>query len=929
MTSWPNGIGYQIPRGVLYAVNRLIAAGLLFPDAAVSEWSPSECYPEEILHRHSLLEPEASAEVTPFFDLRHYRVQAGDMLSSGQNALLHFFEVGLAHHLSPHPLIEPEWMFQQRPSLFAGGMDARNFAEALCRDMCDPSPFLDCVWYRFTHDLPQDTSVIAHYLTQGLSHNLAPNSFINPAHYAAHYADAPRSGLPLLQHILGIGDAEARCPGEGFDPTWYGKRYLGSGVTAGTLEFFLRHGQALGHQPIERRLDSGTSEIRAHPTADIPRSEESAVMLRRATRLREAIYRRHRLRLEAFIERPILPVNITDHEAAISKLVFSKKRAQMDVLIPVYNEFELTVECLASLQRSKGHLQIRVLLADDCSTDPRFALLRAVPGLVLLRNPTNLHFLRSCNAAFKRVNAPYLLLLNNDTQVMPGCLEALLKAMQDNPMAGAAAPMMLYPNGRLQEAGCAIRRNGETSMIGVGDDPERVSYGIPRRIDYGSAACLLVRSDALGGQLFDERYAPAYCEDADLCLRLAEAGWSTIYVPEARVVHHLSVSTSRDSQRRRVQLARRNQQKLQEKWQERLSKMNEVRLLAFYLPQFHPIARNDIWWGKGFTEWTNVSRALPSFHGHYQPHLPSDLGYYDLRLTEIMGEQQELAQRYGVEGFVVYYYNFGADRVLEQPMEALLRRPDVHFRYALCWANENWTKHWDGGTREMLLEQSYDDATLDSVISDMLRFAGDTRAIQVNGNPLVVVYRPLLLPDAPGFAHRLRKRFVEMGFPGVHLAYVESMEALERRVTPAELGFDACIEFPPQGVGAPYQRPVSTAKRVWNGRVYDYAGTVENATDREAVGYARYPGIFPSWDNTARQPLAGTILHDVEPELFGVYAEAKIEHAIEHFTGDERLLFINAWNEWAEGAHLEPDRAFGHRWLVALRSAMLAKGVLP
>ncbi|UPY36023.1 glycoside hydrolase family 99-like domain-containing protein [Sediminicoccus sp. KRV36] len=927
MTNWKNGIGYQVPRGVLAAVTRLTESGLLFPSALAPSWLDRKIYPEEILHRYASLDADDAIKIAPFFDADHYRQQAGSMLAPDQNALLHFLQIGLMHLLSPHPLIEPSWMVKQRPALFADGIDARTFAEVMCRDVCDVSPMLHHVWYRFKHDVQQDIPVLVHYLSEGLAQNLPPNPFVNPAQYAARYADAPRSGFKLVQHIMTVGDAEGRTPGEGFDPEWYGKRYLGSGVTSGTLNFFLRHGISHGHSPREVRSDGATPEVRAYPTADVLRTEDGIAMQQRATRLRAAIYRRQRRRLEAFVERSVLPVSITDHAAAISDLSFACSNPIIDIIIPVHNEFELTVECLLALQRAKGIIPVRIILADDCSTDPRIELLRSVPGLLYLSNPINLHFLRSCNAAFQFVTAPYLLLLNNDTQLLPGCLQALLKAIQEDPLAGAAAPMMLYPNGRLQEAGCTIRRNGETTMIGLGDDPKRAGYCIARQVDYGSAACLLVRVEALGGQLFDERYVPAYCEDVDLCLRLATAGWKTLYMPSARVVHHLSVSTSKASQRRRVQLAYRNQQKLNAKWGERLATMSHVRVLAFYLPQFHPIAPNDIWWGKGFTEWTNVSRALPSFHGHYQPHLPADLGYYDLRLTEVMGEQQALARRYGIEGFVVYYYNFGATRVLEQPMEALLRRPDVDFRFALCWANENWTKHWDGGTREMLLEQSYDDATLDSVIADMVRFARDPRAIQVDGKPLVMVYRPLLLPDAPEFALRLRRQFADAGFPGVHLAYVESMEALEKQVAPADLGFDACIEFPPQGIAVPYQRPVSVSKRDWSGRVFDYAATVENATDREAVAYARYPSVFPSWDNTARQPLAGTILHDAEPELFGVYVEAKIEQALEQFTGDQRLLFVNAWNEWAEGAHLEPDRAFGHRWLTALRGAMIAKGV--
>ena len=378
-----------------------------------------------------------------------------------------------------------------------------------------------------------------------------------------------------------------------------------------------------------------------------------------------------------------------------------------------------------------------------------------------------------------------------------------------------------------------------------------------------------------------------------------------------------------------MQLVRRNQQKLAEKWPDALRRRNRARVLAFYLPQFHPVVCNDLWWGRGFTEWTNVTRASPSFEGHYQPHLPADLGFYDLRRVETMGEQQALARRYGVEGFAVYYYNFGSQRVLEQPMETLLRRPDIDFRFALCWANENWSRHWDGGERAPLFEQDYGAATLASVIADFTRFAADPRAIRVGGKPLVMVYRPLLLPDPGRFAADLRTKFARAGLGDAHLVYVESMEAIERTVRPDAIGFDACVEFPPQGIAEPLAGGVDLWKAGWDGRLYDYAATARNSVLRDPPGYARYPGVIPGWDNTARQPLKGTTLVGAEPETFQAYVEMKLEEMANFHVGDSRLLFVNAWNEWAEGAHLEPDRAYGHRWLAALRQALVAKGLTP
>ena len=369
----------------------------------------------------------------------------------------------------------------------------------------------------------------------------------------------------------------------------------------------------------------------------------------------------------------------------------------------------------------------------------------------------------------------------------------------------------------------------------------------------------------------------------------------------------------------------RNQHTLSQRWGDLLRRMDAVRVLAFYLPQFHPTPENDRWWGAGFTEWTNVVKARPSYTGHYQPHLPADLGFYDLRAPDALRRQALLARRYGIEGFCVYYYNFDGRRVLSQPLETVLATHDIPFRWCLCWANENWTRHWDGGEREILLAQSYHPATLAAIIADAVAQAADPRYLRVNDRPLFLVYRPLLLPDPPGFAAQCRAAFAAAGFAGVHLVYVESMEAVDRGVRPAGLGFDASVEFPPHGRAVPVTTSAEIVKPGWSGYRYDYPETVMAFLERESVPYPRYPAVFPGWDNTPRQSLRGTSFDGASPEAFRVYVEEKIEEIRRFLSGDERLLFVNAWNEWAEGAHLEPDAGHGHRWLEALRDAVAAK----
>jgi lipopolysaccharide biosynthesis protein len=353
-----------------------------------------------------------------------------------------------------------------------------------------------------------------------------------------------------------------------------------------------------------------------------------------------------------------------------------------------------------------------------------------------------------------------------------------------------------------------------------------------------------------------------------------------------------------------------------------------VRPIAFYLPQYHPTVENDFYWGQGFTEWTNVAKASPAYVGHYQPHLPADLGFYDLRIKQTMERQASLAKRYGISGFCVYYYNFGRRRALDQPFEAMVADPAITFPYCVCWANENWTRHWDGGSREVIFEQEYDEHSVLAVIQDAMRYAADPRYIRVSGKPLFLVYRALLIPDPAHFAALCRARFREAGFNDVYLVYVESMETAEQRPRPSDLGFDACVEFPPQGLAIPAaEAPEEITREDFVGVRYDYEATVLESVGRPSVNYKRHPCVFPSWDNTPRQPLTGDSFVHATPEAFQVYVEEKLDEVIQQFLGDERLLFINAWNEWAEGTHLEPDQKFGHRWLEAIRDAILAKSL--
>jgi GT2 family glycosyltransferase len=864
-----------------------------------------------------------------YFDPGYYLQTNPDVAAAELDPLLHFIDSGVAEERSPHPLVDVKYILSQDAGLLGTPPQIEMLVDLLEYDLAVPSPYFDPAFYRTQlGEQAPGNALLRHFMTQGMWGRHRPNPWLDLYWYAEYYDDVGRDPYAALRHFVQAGDAEGRAASPGFD----GRTYLvrnpdvaEAGVPA--LRHFITQGRAEGREPTPLPTMAPAARAVAPAEVGLALPIDPAEALARDHDMRRRVAQMRQERKDAVAALPPPRLRSMAPAEDIGILEFPEAPApRVSILIPVYNELDVTVECLLSLQQNLAAASFEVVVADDCSTDPDMQRLAEVPGLVYLRGAENQGFIRNCNAAFGKCRGEYVLLLNNDTQVLPGAIDRMVAVLDGDAGIGAAGPKLIYPNGRVQEAGCFLKPNGESGMVGLFGDPAEGGFCYDRDVPYCSGAALMVRRELVGETLFDEAFRPAYCEDADLCLRLIDAGYRIRYVSGAVVMHHLSVSSNRQSVTRKLRTITRNQQVLTERWGGMLAEMNRIRTLAFYLPQFHPTPENDLWWGRGFTEWTNVTKARASYAGQYQPHLPADFGFYDLRTPETLRGQAEMAARYGIDGFVVYYYNFGARRVLHRPLEVVRANPDIPFNWCLCWANENWTKHWDGGTREILLEQSYDEETLRAIIADAVAQAADPRYIRVDGKPLFLLYRPLLLPDCRVFAAMARTAFEMAGFPGVHLVYVESMEAVDRGVKPSDLGFDAAVEFPPQGRAAPSEAAVEVLKEGWAGLRFDYPETVLNFLRRDSVPYARYPSVFPSWDNTARQPLRGHSFDGVGPEAFRVYVEEKIEEVRAFHMGGERLLFVNAWNEWAEGTHLEPDIAYGHRWLEALRDAMAAKG---
>ena len=347
-----------------------------------------------------------------------------------------------------------------------------------------------------------------------------------------------------------------------------------------------------------------------------------------------------------------------------------------------------------------------------------------------------------------------------------------------------------------------------------------------------------------------------------------------------------------------------------------------VKLIAYYLPQFHAIPENDLAWGKGFTEWTNVKQAEKLYNTHYQPHIPAkDIGYYDLLADEDrLIKQAALAQDFGIYGFCYYYYWFDGRRVLEKPLERMLKAGKPDFPFCLCWANENWTRRWDGSENEIIIPQDYQ--RVEDIAKDLIPYFKDPRYIKIDGRPLWLIYKPGEIPHLEQKIRIWRATCEQQGVPNPYICacLTADFDAVQ------ELGFDGAAEFPPHGVWTP---PVNYAFDLpddFEGRVYDYEAVVTQQILKPKPPFTVFRGAMTGWDNTPRLGKRARIFSGSSPEAFESWLRYLVRDTGRRLPEERRFVFLNAWNEWAEGAHLEPDLRYGTQWLEACRRAVSDQG---
>ncbi len=355
-----------------------------------------------------------------------------------------------------------------------------------------------------------------------------------------------------------------------------------------------------------------------------------------------------------------------------------------------------------------------------------------------------------------------------------------------------------------------------------------------------------------------------------------------------------------------------------------------VRFIAFYLPQFHPIPENDAWWGTGFTEWTNVGKAKPLFRGHCQPHIPADLGFYDLRLPEARAAQAELAARYNIAGFCYWHYWFEGKRLLERPFNAVLASGEPNFPFCLAWANESWSRRWLGEDKEILIRQTYSEKDDYEHIRWLMKAFADPRYLRVQGRPIFIIYRPKDLPNPRRTTDLFRNECIKQGLAE---PYLLGMNSHAPDADFRQDGFDSTISFKPElgvlpGFLDDRRRRSKLIRNLKLGvpspklKLYDYASA--QAAMMALVRHGQdVPCVFVGWDNSPRRGENGIILVNQSPAVFETMLRRAVK-SVAHKPQTERLVFLNAWNEWAEGNHLEPDLRYGHAFLeVVKRNASL------
>lgn len=894
-----------------------------------------------------------------------YQSQAPNVLY--EDAVFHYLTIGWKYLLSPHPLFSPDYYLGNcYPYIECASEPVEHFLTTAPGKFVSPHPDFDIDFYEWQLSASGDygRNPLVHYLTTGWKSGFRPNRGFDPAWYIARYSDVAAAGTEPLTHFLMRGRHEGRAAAPASLRSSRGLRRLS------TQTSFV--GPSFAFQ--ESAQQDTRISIYIH-IPDVDYADRIASLLAKLTIPYTACVMTSSLIERERVEVDFLRYGLNDHiEYAIAIaedatlapfLVDGGEPVSCDICLKLtgYNPADLSTLSKSAMDRIQDDM-----LADPAQVHAIVAAFQASSalGLVLPQYSSDL------------LSDPYASRNVNGLRPMLNTLEADIDG--DNFLDFAGGGMFWFRASALALNSIqktALKAEARRHLRDV-DNSGRLLEPMaplvcclnglqwtfaPRAYDrYRLPDDEQVEHVRRSG-LFDESF---YCATyADVAMagvdpvrhwtltgfkegRDPSPTFSTRYYNQSRrlsadahvnPIIHLTVSgepksnlSGNEPHRRMPSMSFNVGDTYRNVYESKtysgetfpLLRSGSVKVLAFYLPQFHPFPENDKFWGKGFTEWTNTSKARPMFDSHHQPRLPGELGFYDTRLKETLVRQAQLARQYGVYGFCLHHYFFSGKAVMRAPFDIILANPDIDLKFCLHWANEPWTVRFDGlsDQKGVLLEQRHepdDDIAFFRDIEPALR---DPRYIHVDGRPLLIIYRPALFPDMKATIERWKLCCIEAGLPRLYCATMHTV--FEGEIDPTSYGLDAAVEFPPHMTNVPnVVDRVELYDAELSAGLYDYVSVMDQSLAKAVPDYPFFRGAMLEWDCSARRAAFGAYIN-YSPERYEKWLTGLCKQATEGRPGAERLVFVNAWNEWAEGTYLEPDRRFGYAALQATANALNA-----
>ncbi len=882
-----------------------------------TEWYRKE-YPEAsadgacLLGHYLRLGEKQGYKPNPYFYPRWY-AEANPQIEEEQvNLLQHYTNVGEAEGRFPNPIFSPKWYLQQNPDLKDWqGRLLFHYIEWGENEGRFPSPLFSPTWYRQEYGIQEN--VLPHYIEQGEKKGFKPNPFFDPHWYGERNPDLATVDICLLFHYMQYGEKEGRFPAPHFFPEWYRQRYMREDVDADecALSHFISYGESQRYNP--------------GPFFDSEWYHQTYI----GPGLREINPYRHYLTIGQYKGFACAPDSIGQHSVPVAPLYYGDDSVVAELENAVIHLH------LLSLTHFPGFLErlccsdipVYITVSEEIWNDVENGKVAGILDKDSCKRKTDIRLVPSRGRGVSALLLEYREVFSRVEYIGHFTLDEEMGAEVDE-----ALDLLVGRRGERLSAVSSLFAQDASLVYAVrGVTDERFStwgesYDTARdilkkytdlriedflAIDEPENFMFWTKLEVLE-KFWDLPFSyhsfPAdTTADNNSLTEILQKVFSAMAVASTGRLYRLYLSTDSVQDYRRFE-------ELQD-YSDRIEK-NDIQVLSYYLPQFHPIPENDEWHGKGFTEWTKVRAARPLFRGHWQQHIPhTDMGYYLLDSPDVLTKQAERMKCAGITGMIFYHYWFTGKLILESPAQMLLAEEDIEMPFCFCWANENWTKRWDGNEQEVLLAQDYSEEDAEAFIRYLIPFFRDRRYIKVDGRPMLHVYRPTAIPQPELYLSVWKRVCEEEGVPAPWVVATLTRGAKDPRDFGMDAGVERVLHDWTDG-GVPEMNNCLQMYCKFGGSILNYPDVADFYMQRdEAKEFTYFRAIVPCWDNTARYESSAYVLHNPTPEKFQQWLDKTVNWVRKNLPEDKRFLVINAWNEWAEGNHLEADSTFGYAWL--------------